>query len=68
MNNVNVSEIKGESTSSSGQVERLATPCPHCGKDIVNRPKLFSCTGFYFKIWSTIAEKKITTKQIVTLI
>ncbi|CAK8742802.1 DNA topoisomerase 3 [Sodalis praecaptivus] len=57
VNNVSVGGIKGESKSHSGQVERLATPCPHCGKDIVIRPKLFACTGCDFKIWSTIAEK-----------
>lgn len=68
VNNVSVGEIKGESKSHSGQVERLATPCPQCDKDIVIRPKLLACTGCDFKIWSTIAEKKITTKQVETLI
>ncbi|WGO82250.1 topoisomerase C-terminal repeat-containing protein [Arsenophonus apicola] len=65
---VNVSEIKGEAKPNGGQVERLATPCPNCGKDIVVRPKLFTCTGCDFKIWSTVAEKKLTTKQVEALI
>ena len=65
---VNVSEIKGEAKPNGGQVERLATPCPNCGKDIVVRPKLFACTGCDFKIWSTVAEKKLTTKQVEILL
>ncbi|WGM03710.1 type IA DNA topoisomerase [Arsenophonus nasoniae] len=68
VNTVSVGEIKGETKPNSGQGERLATPCPNCGKDIVVRPKLFACTGCDFKIWSTIAEKKITTKQVETMI
>ncbi|HGJ5866764.1 MULTISPECIES: topoisomerase C-terminal repeat-containing protein, partial [Arsenophonus] len=65
---VNVSEIKGEAKPNGGQVERLTTPCPNCGKDIVVRPKLFACTGCDFKIWGTVAEKKLTAKQVETLI
>lgn len=65
---VSVGEIQGQVKPHSGQVERLSTPCPHCGKTIVVRPKLFACTGCDFKIWSTVAEKKLTTKQVETLI
>lgn len=65
---VSVGEIQGEAKSHSGQGERLATPCPYCGKTIVVRPKLFACTACDFKIWSTIAEKKLITKQVETLI
>lgn len=65
---VSVGEIKGETQSHSGQVERLAAPCPHCGKEIVVRSKLFTCTECDFKIWLTVAEKKLTTKQVVSLI
>lgn len=65
---VNVSEIKGEAKPNSGQDERLGTPCPNCGKDIVVRPKLFACTGCDFKIWSMVAEKKLTTKQVEILL
>ncbi|WP_290608243.1 topoisomerase C-terminal repeat-containing protein [Arsenophonus sp. ENCA] len=68
VNTVSVGEIKGEAKPNSGQVERLATPCPHCGKDIVIRPKLFACTECDFKIWGAVAEKKLTTKQVETLI
>ncbi|RLR18538.1 type IA DNA topoisomerase, partial [Sodalis-like symbiont of Bactericera trigonica] len=32
VNNVSVGEMKGESKSHSGQVERLVTPYPHCVK------------------------------------
>ncbi|HGJ5898889.1 DNA topoisomerase 3 [Arsenophonus apicola] len=68
VNTVSVGEIKSEAKPNSGQGERLSTPCPNCGKDIVVRPKLFACTGCDFKIWSTVAEKKLTTKQVETLI
>lgn len=68
LNKVSVGEIKSEANPNSGQVERLATPCSNCGKYIVVRPKLFACTGCDFKIWSTVAEKKLTTKQVETLI
>ncbi len=62
VNTVSMGEIKGKTKPNSGQGERLATPCPHCSKDIVIRPKLFACTGCDFKIWGSVAEKKITTK------
>lgn len=68
VNTVSVGEIKGEAKPNSGEGERLATPCPHCGKTIVVRPKLFACTGCDFKIWSTVAEKKLTTRQVEALI
>ncbi|HGJ5921514.1 topoisomerase C-terminal repeat-containing protein, partial [Arsenophonus apicola] len=68
LNKVSVGEIKGEAKPNSGQVERLTTPCPNCGKAIVVRSKLFACTGCDFKIWSTVAEKKLTAKQVETLI
>lgn len=68
VNTVSAGDIKGEAKPNSGQAERLTTPCPHCAKEIVVRPKLFACMGCNFKIWSTVAEKTLTPKQVETLI
>lgn len=32
------------------------------------RPKLFACTWCDFKIWSTVAQKKLTTNQVETIL
>ncbi len=64
VNTVSAGDIKGEAKPDSGQAERLTTPCPHCAKEIVVRPKLFACMGCEFKIWSTVAEKKLTPNRL----
>lgn len=59
----------GTSTSASAAAKsRLDTPCPNCGKPIAVRPKLFTCTGCDFKIWSTFCEKTLTVNMVETLI
>ncbi|RMO24457.1 hypothetical protein ALQ34_200002 [Pseudomonas syringae pv. maculicola] len=47
---------------------RLESPCPNCGKEIVASAKTYACTGCTFKVWATIADKKITASQVETLI
>ncbi|WP_210532039.1 type IA DNA topoisomerase [Pantoea ananatis] len=48
--------------------ERIDAPCPTCGKHILVTPKFFACTGCGFRIQAVIAGKKITSKQVETLI
>lgn len=64
----NVDNLKVEPRAATGQSQRLDTPCPNCGKDIVIRPKVCACTGCEFKIFKTLAGKALTDKQIDTLI
>ncbi|MEW5953364.1 MAG: DNA topoisomerase III [Bacillota bacterium] len=46
--------------------------CPLCGRDIVEYPKSYSCSGYRegckMTIWKKIAGKKITAKQAQTLL
>lgn len=65
---VDVGEIKGERKPREGGLQRLETPCPNCGKEIVVSAKTYACTGCTFKVWATIADKKITASQVETLI
>ena len=51
-----------------GASSRLETPCPSCNKEILIRPKSFSCTGCGFKIWSEFCGKKLTPNQVETVI
>ncbi|HDD9767990.1 TPA: type IA DNA topoisomerase, partial [Escherichia coli] len=51
ISNANSAEIKVSPSAPSGQSQRLSSPCPSCGKQIVIRPKSYSCTGCEFKIW-----------------
>lgn len=57
---------KGKSEKS--QFERLNAPCPGCGNSIIVTPKIFSCTQCDFKIWPTMAGKKLTKNQVETII
>jgi len=57
---VDVGEIKGEHKPREGGLPRLEAPCPNCGKEIVVSAKTYACTGCTFKVWATIADKKIT--------
>ncbi|HGX9169756.1 TPA: DNA topoisomerase, partial [Escherichia coli] len=52
ISNANSAEIKVSPSAPSGQSQRLSSPCPSCGKQIVIRPKSYSCTGCEFKIWN----------------
>ncbi|WP_247617844.1 topoisomerase C-terminal repeat-containing protein, partial [Pseudomonas syringae] len=65
---VDVGEIKGEHKPREGGLPRLESPCPNCGNEIVASAKTYACTGCTFKVWSTIADKKITASQVETLI
>ena len=46
--------------------------CPLCGRDIVEYPKSYSCSGYRegckVTIWKRIAGKKVTAKQVQTLL
>ncbi|CSP24273.1 DNA topoisomerase 3 [Shigella sonnei] len=68
ISNANCAEIKVSPSTPSGQSQRLSSPCPSCGKQIVIRPKSYSCTGCEFKIWKDFCGKSLTDKQIETLI
>lgn len=65
---VDVGEIKGEHKPREGGLPRLESPCPNCGKEIVVSAKTYACTGCTFKVWATIADKKITASQVEALI
>lgn len=66
--NANSADIKVAPGTPSGQSQRLSSPCPSCGKQIVIRPKGYFCTGCEFKIWKDFCGKSLTDKQIETLI
>lgn len=66
--NANSADIKVAPGTPSGQSQRLSSPCPSCGKQIVIRPKSYSCTGCEFKIWNEFSGKKITQAQAEKLI
>ncbi len=68
ISNANSAEIKVSPSAPSGQSQRLSSPCPSCGKQIVIRPKSYSCTGCEFKIWNEFSGKKITRAQAEKLI
>lgn len=68
ISNANSAEIKVAPSAPSGQSQRLPSPCPSCGKQIVIRPKGYFCTGCEFKIWKDFCGKSLTDKQIETLI
>ncbi|ELM6913351.1 topoisomerase C-terminal repeat-containing protein, partial [Escherichia coli] len=68
ISNANSAEIKVSPSAPSGQSQRLSSPCPSCGKQIVIRPKGYFCTGCEFKIWKDFCGKSLTDKQIETLI
>ncbi|EHK2835875.1 topoisomerase C-terminal repeat-containing protein, partial [Escherichia coli] len=68
ISNANSAEIKVSPSAPSGQSQRLPSPCPSCGKQIVIRPKGYFCTGCEFKIWKDFCGKSLTDKQIETLI
>ncbi|EPA0277292.1 DNA topoisomerase, partial [Escherichia coli] len=66
--NANSADIKVAPGTPSGQSQRLSSPCPSCGKQIVIRSKSYSCTGCEFKIWNEFSGKKITQAQAEKLI
>ncbi|MDR5614939.1 topoisomerase C-terminal repeat-containing protein, partial [Arsenophonus sp.] len=43
--------------------------CPNCDKALLDKPKLVVCEAQCgFKIWKTVCEKTLTTKQVETLV
>ncbi|EKD7772790.1 topoisomerase C-terminal repeat-containing protein, partial [Escherichia coli] len=67
ISDVDLGEMKIEAAP-AGQSQQLDSPCPSCGKQIVIRPKSYSCTGCEFKIWNEFSGKKITQAQAEKLI
>jgi DNA topoisomerase-3 len=59
------------SASGSGGREAIGK-CPLCGRDVVDYPKSYGCSGYRegckFAIWKEIAKKKITAKQASDLL
>lgn len=66
--NADIQIVASEKAPSSTQRARLDVKCPGCGSDIIAGPKVCSCTGCAFKIWTTLAGKTLTQKQIETII
>ncbi|MDQ1228431.1 DNA topoisomerase-3 [Pantoea ananatis] len=60
--------VQSSSQSNDIRFERIDAPCPSCGKHIIVTPKFFACTGCGFRMQAVIAGKKITSKQVETLI
>lgn len=64
-----VIEIKPSDNKPSGtQLERLEVKCPGCNSDLVVSEKFCRCTGCNFRLWTTIAGKKLTRNQTETII
>ena len=68
-----VEQAKSQQSSyQAGSDRKILGKCPLCGRDIVELPKSYSCSGYRegckLTIWKKIAEKKITAKQAQTLL
>ncbi len=63
-------ETAGGNVAQSG-MEALGK-CPLCGRDVVEYPKSYGCSGYKdgckFAVWKEIAGKKITVKQAQELL
>lgn len=72
LKNVDVSAVSVSNSDkekdTSGQLERLKTPCPGCNADVIVTPKVYRCAKCDFKIWATVAGKSLTKGQIETII
>lgn len=68
ISDVDLGEMKIEPVAPAGQSQRLSSPCPTCGKQIIIRQKGYFCTGCEFKIWSEFSGKKITQAQAEKLV
>lgn len=49
-------------------LDRLSVKCPACNSDLVLTAKACNCTGCKFRIWLECRGKKLTNKQIETII
>ncbi|EFI6898611.1 DNA topoisomerase III [Escherichia coli] len=68
ISDVDLGEMKIEPAAPAGLSQRLDSPCPSCGKQIVIRPKGYFCTGCEFKIWKNFSGKALSDKQVETLV
>ncbi|EAO3022194.1 type IA DNA topoisomerase [Salmonella enterica] len=62
--NISASETQTQKTA----LERLSVNCPSCNSQLVMTAKACNCTGCKFKIWLEFRGKKLTQKQIETII
>ncbi|EKT1335105.1 DNA topoisomerase 3 [Salmonella enterica subsp. enterica] len=62
--NISASETPRSKTA----LDRLTVKCPSCNADLVLTAKACSCTGCKFRIWLECRGKKLTQKQIETII
>lgn len=62
--NISASETPAQKTA----LERLSVNCPSCNSQLVMTAKACNCTGCKFKIWLEFRGKKLTQKQIETII
>ncbi|EAT1859508.1 type IA DNA topoisomerase [Salmonella enterica] len=63
---INISATENQSTKTS--LDRLTVKCPSCNSDLVMTTKACNCTGCKFRIWLEFRGKKLTNKQIETII
>jgi len=57
-----------DNPASKTALERLSVNCPSCNSQLVMTTKACNCTGCKFKIWLEFRGKKLTQKQIETII
>lgn len=62
--NISASETPAQKTA----LARLSVNCPSCNSQLVMTPKTCACTGCKFKIWLEFRGKKLTQKQVETII
>ncbi|ECC9721822.1 type IA DNA topoisomerase [Salmonella enterica subsp. diarizonae] len=63
---INISATENQTPKTS--FDRLTVKCPSCNSDLVMTTKACNCTGCKFKIWLEFRGKKLTNKQIETII
>ena len=57
-----------DNQASKTELNRLAVKCPSCDSELVLTAKACNCTGCKFRIWLEYRGKKLTQKQIETII
>ncbi|HAK8439724.1 TPA: type IA DNA topoisomerase [Salmonella enterica] len=60
--------ISAEAPRPKTALDRLSVKCPACNSDLVLTAKACNCTGCKFRIWLECRGKKLTHKQIETII
>lgn len=63
-------EFEDRAASAGVEAKRLTATCPitTCGSSIVVQGKAYACTGCDFKVWSEIAERKLSPAEAEVLI